>query len=312
MYDMFPFWREFLRGLGADVILSDQTNPEIVKLAQEHAAIESCLPVKLALGHALGLRAARPDAVFLPSVVNRESPAEGQTQNHYCPYVPASSHIVAARLAQYAPELRVVTLPVHLQWERAAREDLQAIARELRLPARRVAAAADAAATAQRSFHAGVRKRGAELLASLNGTPAVVVVGRPYNTSDVGTCLQLPEKLRKFGVHAVPMDFLALESVTLPPRYANMFWRSGQDILRAAMLIAQDPRLHAVYLTSFACGPDSFLLSFFRSLMGSKPFLELEVDEHTADAGVLTRIEAFLDSVNLRRPPPSSVPRGVS
>ena len=129
---------------------------------------------------------------------------------------------------------------------------------------------------------------------------AVVVVGRPYNTNDSGACLGLPEKLRKFGVHAIPMDMLPLERVTLPAKYDNMFWRSGQDILRAARIIADDPRLHAVYLTNFACGPDSFIMSYFRDTMGPKPFLELEVDEHTADAGVLTRIEAFLDSVNLR------------
>jgi predicted nucleotide-binding protein (sugar kinase/HSP70/actin superfamily) len=31
--------------------------------------------------------------------------------------------------------------------------------------------------------------------------------------------------------------------------------------------------------------------------MERKPFLEIEVDEHSADAGVLTRCEAFLDSL---------------
>lgn len=300
VYDMYPFWHEFLDVLGADVELSDETNPQTIKLAQEQSAIETCFPVKLALGHALTLRDRHADAVFLPSVVNREGPAEGQKQNHYCPYIPATSHIVAARLAESEPGLNCVTLPVHLLWRHAARSDLVAIARALRLPTRRVDRAAAAAMDAQKSFHASVRRRGEQLLASLNGTPAVVVVGRPYNTNDMGACLALPEKLRKFGVHAVPMDMLPLESVRLPARYDNMFWHSGQDILRAATIIANNPRLHAVYLTNFACGPDSFLLSYFRATMGKKPFLELEVDEHTADAGVLTRIEAFLDSVNLR------------
>jgi predicted nucleotide-binding protein (sugar kinase/HSP70/actin superfamily) len=35
--------------------------------------------------------------------------------------------------------------------------------------------------------------------------------------------------------------------------------------------------------------------------MGTKPFLELEVDDHTAEAGMLTRCEAFLDSLKLRK-----------
>jgi predicted nucleotide-binding protein (sugar kinase/HSP70/actin superfamily) len=302
VYDMFPFWREFLNELGAELVLSDVTNPHTVKVAQEHAAIETCFPVKLALGHALALRETKSDFLFLPSVVNREGPAEGQAQNHYCPYVPAATHVVAARLADQAPEMKSITLPVHLLWKHAAREDLIAIAGAMGLPTRRVDAAARRAAKAQKEFYDGVRRRGREVLSGLNGTPAVVVVGRPYNTNDMGACMGLPEKLRKFGVQAIPIDFLPLESVKLPERYGNMFWRSGQDILRAAMLIAADDRLHAVYLTNFACGPDSFVLSFFRTVMGKKPFLELEVDEHSADAGVLTRVEAFLDSVNLRRP----------
>lgn len=301
VYDMYPFWREFLGVLGADVVLSAETNPHTVKLAQEHSAIETCFPVKLALGHALTFRDAKPDVLFLPSVVNREGPAEGQQQSHYCPYIPATSHIVATRLAEHAPEVKCVTLPLHLLWQRAARSDLVAIARALGLPVRRVDEAAEAALQTQKAFYRSVRQRGAEVLGSLNGTPAVVVVGRPYNTNDMGACLGLPEKLRKLGVQAIPMDMLPLESVTLPAKYDNMFWRSGQDILRAARIIAGDSRLHAVYLTNFACGPDSFIMSFFRATMGTKPFLELEVDEHTADAGVLTRVEAFLDSVNLRR-----------
>ena len=47
--------------------------------------------------------------------------------------------------------------------------------------------------------------------------------------------------------------------------------------------------------------PDSFLLSYFRRLIEGKPYLELEVDDHTAEAGMLTRCEAFLDSLGVRR-----------
>jgi hypothetical protein len=39
------------------------------------------------------------------------------------------------------------------------------------------------------------------------------------------------------------------------------------------------------------------LLSFFRKSLGSKPCLELEFDDHTADAGVVTRCEAFFETL---------------
>jgi hypothetical protein len=35
--------------------------------------------------------------------------------------------------------------------------------------------------------------------------------------------------------------------------------------------------------------------------MEPKPFLELEMDEHTADAGIVTRCEAFLESLSMAR-----------
>ena len=47
------------------------------------------------------------------------------------------------------------------------------------------------------------------------------------------------------------------------------------------------------------------------SEMGSKPYLILEIDAHTADAGVQTRLEAFLDIVRNYRPAQSGRRRAV-
>jgi predicted nucleotide-binding protein (sugar kinase/HSP70/actin superfamily) len=56
-----------------------------------------------------------------------------------------------------------------------------------------------------------------------------------------------------------------------------------------------------VYITHFSCGPDSFIITYFRDVMGRKPSLTLELDSHTADAGIETRVEAFLDIVRAYR-----------
>ena len=63
----------------------------------------------------------------------------------------------------------------------------------------------------------------------------------------------------------------------------------------------EHPNLYPVYITNFGCGPDSFITHFFRQEMAGKPFLQLEIDEHSADAGAITRIEAFLDSLGQRQ-----------
>ena len=76
-----------------------------------------------------------------------------------------------------------------------------------------------------------------------------------------------------------------------------MYWRSGQRILKAARFVRDNPHLHALYIGNFLCGPDSFILKYFKKDMGEKPFLQIEIDEHSADAGAITRCEAFLDSI---------------
>ncbi|UCD32080.1 MAG: activase, partial [Desulfobacterales bacterium] len=65
--------------------------------------------------------------------------------------------------------------------------------------------------------------------------------------------------------------------------------------------VKRHPQLFGTFITNFSCGPDSFIIGYFRDIMGRKPSLTLELDSHTADAGLETRIEAFLDIVDRYR-----------
>jgi predicted nucleotide-binding protein (sugar kinase/HSP70/actin superfamily) len=40
----------------------------------------------------------------------------------------------------------------------------------------------------------------------------------------------------------------------------------------------------------------------FREEMGDKPYLQIEVDEQYSAVGIITRIEAFLNSISHRPP----------
>jgi predicted CoA-substrate-specific enzyme activase len=296
-HDLFPFWRTFLESLDLEVVLSDATNPRIVRSSQEQAVAETCFPVKLMFGHVQDLLDKQIDFAFLPAVINREGRAQGQTSNQYCPYIPAAAHLVTANMDLAAHGITPLKVSLQMAWANGRRSQLRELAPVLGISARRIGAAVEAAEEAQRGFYRAVRSRGAEVLAGLGeDETGVVIVGRPYNIHDPGSNHDLPFKLRKLGVLPIPMDFLPLETVDVSGRYDNMFWRSGQDILAAAEIVARDPRLQAIYVTNFNCGPDSFITGFFRRILGRKPYLELEIDDHTADAGLITRCEAFLDS----------------
>jgi predicted CoA-substrate-specific enzyme activase len=297
-YDMFPYWRRFLEQLEFEIVLSDATNPKMARLTKEHAVAETCYPAKLVYGHVVDLLNKKVDLVFLPSVFNRENMAPGQTENSYCPYIPAMSHLVTATVDIAAAGAKAITFPLHLLDNKRKHKELSQLAEQLGVSSQRLFKAEAVAMEEQREFYARLTERGQKILAELDGkTQVAVLIGRPYVLNDLGVCQNLPYKLRKMGIMPLPMDFLPLKTVDISAQYQNMFWRTGQDILAAATLIKNNPRLQAIYLTSFGCGPDSFILSFFRRMMNGKPFLELELDDHTADAGMITRCEAFFESL---------------
>jgi predicted nucleotide-binding protein (sugar kinase/HSP70/actin superfamily) len=300
--DLFPYWHRFLVELGADVVLSDPTNPHIVRNTREYAPAETCFPVKLMQGHCIDLLDKGVDFLFLPSIVTREHPAPGQESNTHCPFIQAAPHLVVSGLDLNERGVRVLSGPIYLDDKRSAHRAWAELIQPLGVNEKRVRAAIHAGQHAQRTFSSDLQRLGQDILSTLDARDRVaVLVGRSYNTCDAGLNAALPYKLRKMGILPLPMDCLPLAEVDVSDRFDNMYWHSGQKILAAARLIRQEPRLQAIYLTRFGCGPDSFLLSYFGREMADKLYLELELDDHTADAGINTRCEAFFDSLSARK-----------
>ena len=135
---------------------------------------------------------------------------------------------------------------------------------------------------------------------AVEGEIAFVIVSRPYNGNDPGLNLDLVKKIRELGITPLPVDFLDLNLSSISRDYPNIYWYQGQKILSSARKIEQTDNLYPIYLTNFACGPDSFISKYFDEEI-ERPYLELQIDEHSAEAGVITRLEAFLDSIRNRR-----------
>jgi predicted nucleotide-binding protein (sugar kinase/HSP70/actin superfamily) len=125
----------------------------------------------------------------------------------------------------------------------------------------------------------------------------VVVIGKPYNVHDLGLNLNISKKLRHLGMLAIPFDLLPLDSVKLPPHYSNLVWKNEQNLLRAAIMAKNNPSLNPIMITNYGCGPDAFFWKYLEETMEEDPYLLLEVDEHSGDAGMTTRVEAFLDTL---------------
>jgi predicted nucleotide-binding protein (sugar kinase/HSP70/actin superfamily) len=92
------------------------------------------------------------------------------------------------------------------------------------------------------------------------------------------------------------MDFLDVRSIDLSD-FPNMYWGLGAQILRTAKHIKSHANYFGLHITNFSCGADSFLEHFYKYIMEDRPYLILELDEHSAVAGVMTRLEAFRNVV---------------
>lgn len=299
-YQHFPFWRTFFTELGFNIIISDESDRKIITTSLETMVSETCLPVELMHGHVLNLIEKGVDYVFLPFIVNAKGEKDNPTNNCNCPWVQSHPYLIKAAFTDEAIRDKLLVPTLHFRYfDRALRKELQEFfVEKFNLSKLKIDKAIDEADKAQNMFELQVKLKGKEVMANLDDSiRKVVIIGRPYNTGDPMLNLRLIKKLLNLNVLPIPLDYLPLHEENIFDDYPGMYWPNGQKILKATRIIAKQKNIFAIYLSNFRCGPDSFLLHFVKKEMDGKPFLHLEVDEHSADAGMITRIEAFLDSL---------------
>jgi predicted nucleotide-binding protein (sugar kinase/HSP70/actin superfamily) len=243
------------------------------------------------------------DYIWLPNIMSAESSAT-DNESYVCPWGQTLPFVIRRAPALKALQERILCPTIRLKDGPGALKQVlvEAVGR---LGVDRSAAGrafADAWAVRQQ-FQKRYQEVGRQALDKMaeTGEKGIVLVGRPYNIHDAGVTLATARKLRDhYGVNVIPIDALAVGDIDIRDINDNMFWEYGRRILAAARLVGCYPNLHIIYLTNFKCGPDSFLKSFIRAASG-KPFLSLQFDGHSNDAGMMTRCEAYLDSKGILR-----------
>lgn len=291
------FWTHLLTRLGYEVVFTPETNSEIVDRGISAMTCEACFPVKISHGHAATLKG-HCDFMFLPMLIEME--AHQGNNAFYCPYVEANTYMLMAAVG--LDHKKVIKPAVYFK---KGKIDMHlAFAAEFKRLGLKFSdvAFSEAYNEAQKVtdlFNTEIKRVGQEILKNLGDRRAIVVIGRPYSAYDSRTNLNLFATFSRLGIHAIPQEFLDLSGIDTESEYPNMYWGFGNKILQAAKFINRDKRLFGLYLTSFSCGPDSFVLHFFNHEMNrtGRPYLELELDEHSAGAGVETRLLAFIDAI---------------
>ena len=291
MYDLFPFWATLLRALGFRVILSERSNMQLLEQGIKRLTAETCLPIKLAYGHVASLLARdEVDFVFLPSILDILDCADEKSR--LCPFEECVGYMVAT----FATGRVVIPAVSFTSSRHKLVQELCGRLGTYGLSEARIRQALDEAFRAQEEFLAKLRTRGQEVLAS-ELKRAFVVLGKPYNTLDAFQNLNLAQHIRKLGVLPIPMQMLSLEPVDLQALEITIPWTYDRGVLQALLTMSKDSRLFPVVVSNFGCGPDAFALKHLEILARETPWQFLEFDEHRAEAGIITRLEAFVDEI---------------
>lgn len=284
MHSLFPLYATFFTGLGMEVVLSD-----IDPRGELKSNAGFCFPAQIAHGAVLDLLQRGVELVFLPHLL-RMPEREAWKETYLCPITQASPYF----LAKAYPQIHLLSPLLDFNAGYAASSAMVEMAvNELgqarELAERQWAAAVRAQTEAETAMQQLGRTALAQALAA--NQPAIVLAGHSYNAFTPEGSQSVGKKLSSMGVAAIPADCLITAGA------GPTSWHFANQVMNAVNVVKQHPNLFLLCVSNFSCTIDAFTQAMLASEMGSKPYLILEIDAHTADAGVQTRLEAFLDIV---------------
>jgi predicted nucleotide-binding protein (sugar kinase/HSP70/actin superfamily) len=280
-------WKRFFNAFGIDVVTSPETTDDIFADGIRHSIADICLPMKAFFGHVLTLKD-HVDFLFIPRVIRVEPDA------YLCPKFLGLPDMVRAAIRNLPPiidtEFNIKEKPILSFW--------QEVWSKLKRP---------------KGFSIPSDMNLNEILpefldfsANTSVTKLTVgIAGRHYLVMD--RCLNkgIIKYMRKLGVDVIyhnPDQNYITETMKILPKW--IYWSMGKEVVSSVRRMLNDELFEGVILLSNAgCGPDSFISELIEQtfFIGKKPFMNLVIDEHTSDAGLRTRIEAFLDMIERRK-----------
>lgn len=323
-FDYFPFWAGFFHRLDIEVVTSPPTHRQIMDQGLKKASDETCLPLKLLAGHIQALKDV--DWIFLPRIVSVEA------DTYTCPKFLGIPESVLS-----AVPLGMSVLTVTLNWRKGKRQvlkDLEALGMQLGKAKADIRKAFSQGLDWQKSYQdsmgAGwnfeesireieratkdLKKIPLTVLKSSSTFPIVdsntdrlriALVGHSYLTHESYANLNLLRKLReKVDVELVQSVNQEEVEIHLSGLRKKLFWSHSKQIFGASDKFATDQRVDGIiYLTCFGCGTDSMVQELVsrKAREQHKPYMMVTLDEHSGEAGLVTRLEAFLDMVERRR-----------
>ncbi|MDI6832006.1 MAG: acyl-CoA dehydratase activase-related protein [Actinomycetota bacterium] len=313
-YRYYPFLKTLLEGFGYEVVASPPTNLRIMGMGTDLCVDDVCVAVKALFGHVRYLEE-EVDAVLIPRLVSVE---KRDYDTFTCPKLIAAPDMVRFSFPHLPPPLEFVVDVGRAPWWWGCVR----LGRKLGVPLRGIARAYAAAVREQRRFE-DLQYQGllpADALkrmengngglfpgyASEDRDVAVAVVGHPYLLGDPLVNKRLVHWLDSSGARVLASTMLTPRELEREARrLPDLSWSYERELLAAASHFMEREGVDGIiYLTSFGCGPDSLVTEMVRREVPNphgRALLDMVLDEHSAESGVRTRAEAFVDLLRHRK-----------
>ena len=309
-YQYYPMWKSFFEELGAEVVVSSPTTQSILSSGSSRVVADTCLPVKVFCGHVLAL-VGECDYVFIPAI------RSVKRKIYNCAKFLGLPDMTKAVI----PESRILDIDIDIN--KGKRELYQAIyklGRRFTWNPLRVRQAAITAWQAHLKYrelmsnYALTPPQAIERIASkIEAGPAtsqkqatIAIVGHPYLLYDEHINHRLIHRLQQAHYQVLTPEMLAIEQVesAISRIVGRPYWTYEEEVVGAGGHYLESRVDGVIGVMAFGCGPDSLMMNMVHRQaisLRSIPFMSLTVEEHTAEGGVVTRLEAFLDMIQRRK-----------
>jgi len=315
-YQYYPMWKTFFEALGAEVIVSPATTQTMLANGSSRVVADTCLPVKVFLGHVLNL-ARECDYIFIPAIRSVKKRVYNCSKFLGLPdmtraVIPEAPPILDSEIDINAPSRTlyqtIYQLGRHFTWNpikikqaataawQAHQDYYQLMAQHSLTPPQAMAVLTDKTMTQPQSLTD----------APPNSQTEVAVIGHPYMLYDEHVNHRLITKLRNYGIKVFIPEMVTTAELEMytDQLVGSAYWTYEHEVVGAGGYYL-DSRVDGVIgAMAFGCGPDSLMMDIVRRQANRKrehAFMCLTLEEHTAEAGLVTRLEAFLDMITRKK-----------
>jgi len=312
-YYYYPFYKQFLESLGAEVVLSPPTNQKTLDSLTDCPTDEPCISVKLTFPHVRQLIEKGVDGIFLPMLIS------GRKDSYFCPKHIGLPAMIKNSFKLADEFLLTPRLDMHHTTDKGLSSFIKE-AKKIGATSAQVRNAFQKAWEKQNLFHNITSSQqistpeafkvleGKEVTPQFNHKSGIKVgiVAHSYTLYDyIG--YDLVPRLREYGAVYTPEMVSPQEAIRQVENSiydGEKLWSFELQLVGSALYWLRNKMVDKLILLGpFECGPEAIIENFLEeeSNRWGVPFLILTVDEQTGEAGLMTRIEAFMDTMPVKK-----------